>query len=126
MDQEHVKEVLLMMFKIDFNIEKYFEQNGESTQSFEHQVGFEFATSESEWHEAWMDVAGTIYVKKGYDDFHNPLNDGHPGENQGEADSIDDWSIDCIHIFLDGEDVSGTVSIDDLNKKLDEPIKSQS
>ena len=64
MNQSDVKDVLLKMFKDEFDIEKHFEPNTETTQTFEHQVGFEFADGESLWQEVWMDVVGTIYVKK--------------------------------------------------------------
>lgn len=128
MSKEHVKLTLLKMLS-DFDIENHFEVNGDMTQSFEHQVGFEYQgsgdDSDSEWHEAWMDIAGTIYIKPGFDDYHNPLNDGRLGENQGETNSIDDWNVDAVRVYVDGEDVSGLISLDDVAKRIEELEKCQ-
>jgi len=123
MSKTHVKHTLLLMLD-EFDIEKHFDSEGGSIQVFEHQVGFEYAESDSDdnevWHEAYADIIGTIHVKLGLKDYHNPIKDGRLGENQGEPNTIEDWHVDAVRVYVDNQDHSGLLTITEVANRLEQ------
>ena len=119
MHNQEIKEFILQKFAVEFDIESRFDSNNDSfTQSFEIQVGHEWNDENDEPHDCWMDVCGTIYVKRGSDNYHNCLKDGRSGENQGEANSIESFEFNEITFFIDSVDNSNLIEFEDLDNVL--------
>ena len=123
MTNTEIKELLVKMFASDFDIEKHIDLDGDTQQSFDFQTGFEFKTKNKDgveqWHDAYISVCGTSYIKQGQDDFHDPIGDGR-SENQGEPNSIDTFEFNEIECFVDGGNAPFSVTFDDLNKSSEE------
>ena len=119
MTDTEIKELLIKMFATDFNIEKHIDLDGETQQSFDFQTGFEYKDKSGQWHDAYISVLGTGYVKQGFNDYHDPNGDGR-SENQGDPNSIDTFEFHEIECFVDGSNAYFSVTFDDLNKSSEE------
>jgi len=113
MDLKTIKELLLKMYFADFSIENHIDIQDTKEQSFEFTTGFEFKDKNQKWHDVYMDVIGTAFIKEGYDDFHSPLGHG-VSENQGDPNSIEEYHINEIEVYYDGDSSKVSISIDEL------------
>ncbi len=119
MTRLEIKQRLFNQFKNDFDIEDFFDQHGDITQPFEFvSRGFEYQDEDDGWHEAYMDVVGAIHMKTGQAEYQNPIGYGAP-ENVGDGNTIDDWEILSVSIYIDGKDITKTEDLQTLGKILD-------
>ena len=118
MKQIEIKQRLFNDFKEEFNPEDHFDQHEDITQPFEFTCGYEYQDEENGWHDAYMNVVGAIYMKTGQAEYQNPLGYGVP-ENVSDGNTIEDWDILSVSIYIDGKDITKTEDLQTLGKLLD-------
>jgi hypothetical protein len=118
MTRLEIKQRLFNQFKNDFDIEDFFDQHGEATQPFESGCYFEYQDEDNGWHDALMEVVGVVYMRTGQQEYQNPIGYGVP-ENVSDGNTIDDWEIVSVGIFIDGKDITKTEDLQTLGKLLD-------
>lgn len=122
MTNKEIKELLINMFVLSFNINNLIDINGELRQEFEFTTSFEFKhknrSNNETWHEVTMSVTGVAYLKQGCDDYHDSTGDGR-SENQGEANCLESFNIEDINVYLNGNTAAFEITFDDLNQFID-------
>ena len=114
MNHKEIKELLLMMFKNEFDINKKVGITNSTTDSFEHTVSFEYKDSK-DWHDVTLSVCGTIQKNINSIEYHQPEPEfGGPGEAQGGEIYIDSWEFNELELYIDGEFIPSLVLFDDL------------
>ena len=113
MAHKEIKELLLMMFKNEFNINKKVGITDSTTDSFTHDINFEFKTDK--WHDVAFNVCGTIQKNISEIYYHNPEPEfGGPGEAQGGEIYIDSWEFNEIEVYIDGLLIKSLITFEDL------------
>lgn len=116
MKNDSIKQILLLMFASEFNIEKLADLSETSSETFEYNVGFEFRDQQG-WHEVYMNLYGTIYKEQEESCYHMPFPEFGVGEEQGGEITISEWDFDEIEVFLDNKVIS-LITFEDLKQSL--------
>lgn len=114
MKQSEIKAQLIGVFEKEFDINSKIDIYNTKTQAFDHDVFFEWQDDQDNWHDAQMNVCGTIYKNVESVENYNPIGDGRCGEDQGGGVFIDSWQIGDVEFFVDGKMPEFTITIEEL------------
>ena len=118
MTSKEIKNLLFNSFKNEFDVDDFFDQHGDNTQPFDFSCAIHYPSKDNELnHVANMEVVGAIYMNTGQTAYQNPLGYG-VSEDVSEPNSINDWDILSVSIYIDGKDITKTEDLQTLGKLL--------
>jgi len=115
MNHKEIRNLLLMMFEIEFDINTKVGITDSKTDAFIHSISFEYRNQgQDDWHDVTLNVCGTIQKNINPIEYHNPFPEfGGPGEAQGGEIWIDSWEFNEVETYIDGG-LNQLISFQDL------------
>lgn len=113
MTNAEIKKLLLLIYRAEFDINKFIDIHNRDEQTIEYNAGFEYKDKDYVTHTVTMDLEGILIKDCEPIEYYNPLNDGRAGEIQGGGVWVKDWYFTDIHIEVDGKKID-LITIDDL------------